>query len=29
LLALPETLSGWVTQQPLEPIYLRGPVAAK
>ena len=29
LLALPETLSGWVTQQPLEPIYLREPVAAK
>lgn len=29
LLALPETLSGWVKEQPLEPIYLRGPVAAK
>ncbi len=29
LLALPKTLSGWVTGQPLEPIYLRGPVAAK
>jgi tRNA threonylcarbamoyladenosine biosynthesis protein TsaB len=29
LLALPENLSGWVTQQPLEPIYLREPVAAK
>jgi tRNA threonylcarbamoyladenosine biosynthesis protein TsaB len=29
LLALPEDLSGWVTQQPLEPIYLREPVAAK
>jgi tRNA threonylcarbamoyl adenosine modification protein YeaZ len=29
LLALPDTLSGWVTQQPLEPIYLREPVAAK
>jgi tRNA threonylcarbamoyladenosine biosynthesis protein TsaB len=29
LLALPETLPGWVTGQPLEPIYLRGPVAAK
>ena len=29
LLALPESLSGWVTQQPLEPIYLREPVAAK
>ena len=28
LLALPESLPGWVTQQPLEPIYLRGPVAA-
>jgi tRNA threonylcarbamoyladenosine biosynthesis protein TsaB len=29
LLALPESISGWVTQQPLEPIYLREPVAAK
>lgn len=29
LLMLPETLSGWVTQPPLEPIYLREPVAAK
>jgi tRNA threonylcarbamoyl adenosine modification protein YeaZ len=29
LLALPDSLPGWVTQQPLEPIYLRGPVAAK
>jgi len=29
LLALPESLPGWVTQQPLEPIYLREPVAAK
>jgi len=29
LLGLPESLSGWVTQQPLEPIYLREPVAAK
>ncbi len=29
LLALPENLSGWVTEQPLEPIYLREPVAAK
>ena len=29
LLALPDTLPGWVTQQPLEPIYLREPVAAK
>ncbi len=29
LLALPETLSGWVTQPPIEPIYLREPVAAK
>jgi tRNA threonylcarbamoyladenosine biosynthesis protein TsaB len=28
-LALPETLSGWVKRQPLEPIYLREPVAAK
>ena len=29
LLALPESLSGWVKDQPLEPIYLREPVAAK
>jgi len=29
LLALPESLSGWVTRQPLEPIYLREAVAAK
>ena len=29
LLALPDSLSGWVTRQPLEPIYLREPVAAK
>ncbi len=29
LLALPDSTSGWVTQQPLEPIYLREPVAAK
>src|ERR1700677_83324 len=29
LLALPDSLSGWVTQQPLEPIYLREPVAAQ
>ena len=29
LLALPDSLSGWVTKQPLEPIYLREPVAAK
>jgi tRNA threonylcarbamoyl adenosine modification protein YeaZ len=29
LLGLPENLSGWVTQQPIEPIYLREPVAAK
>jgi tRNA threonylcarbamoyladenosine biosynthesis protein TsaB len=29
LLMLPDSLSGWVTQQPLEPIYLREPVAAK
>ncbi|HEX4139257.1 MAG TPA: tRNA (adenosine(37)-N6)-threonylcarbamoyltransferase complex dimerization subunit type 1 TsaB [Candidatus Methylacidiphilales bacterium] len=28
-LALPDTLSAWVKAQPLEPIYLRGPVAAK
>ena len=29
LLALPDTLPGWVTAQPLEPIYLREPVAPK
>jgi tRNA threonylcarbamoyl adenosine modification protein YeaZ len=29
LLALPESFPGWVTGQPLEPIYLRGPVAVK
>ncbi|HUB66438.1 MAG TPA: tRNA (adenosine(37)-N6)-threonylcarbamoyltransferase complex dimerization subunit type 1 TsaB [Candidatus Methylacidiphilales bacterium] len=29
LLALPDTLVGWVKNQPLEPIYLREPVAAK
>jgi tRNA threonylcarbamoyladenosine biosynthesis protein TsaB len=29
LLALPDSLPGWVTQQPLEPIYLREAVAAK
>jgi tRNA threonylcarbamoyl adenosine modification protein YeaZ len=28
-LALPEKLPGWVKRQPLEPIYLREPVAAK
>jgi tRNA threonylcarbamoyl adenosine modification protein YeaZ len=28
-LALPDSLPGWVTSQPLEPIYLREPVAAK
>jgi len=28
LLALPETLPGWVTGPLIEPIYLRGPVAA-
>jgi tRNA threonylcarbamoyl adenosine modification protein YeaZ len=28
-LALPDTLPGWVKRQPLEPIYLREPVAAK
>lgn len=28
-LALPDDLPGWVTSQPLEPIYLREPVAAK
>jgi tRNA threonylcarbamoyladenosine biosynthesis protein TsaB len=28
-LALPDSLPGWVKDQPLEPIYLRGPVAAK
>jgi tRNA threonylcarbamoyladenosine biosynthesis protein TsaB len=29
LLALPDTLPGWVKDQPLEPIYLREPVATK
>jgi tRNA A37 threonylcarbamoyladenosine modification protein TsaB len=29
LLTLPDSLPGWQTQQPLEPIYLREPVAAK
>jgi tRNA threonylcarbamoyl adenosine modification protein YeaZ len=29
LLALPDSLPGWVTRQPLEPIYLREPVASK
>ncbi len=29
LLALPDSLPGWVTAQPLEPIYLREPVAAR
>ena len=29
LLALPPTLPGWVTEQPLEPIYLREPVVGK
>jgi tRNA threonylcarbamoyl adenosine modification protein YeaZ len=29
LLALPDSLPGWVTEPPLEPIYLRGPVATK
>jgi tRNA threonylcarbamoyl adenosine modification protein YeaZ len=29
LLALPPSLPGWVTEQPLEPIYLREPVASK
>jgi tRNA threonylcarbamoyl adenosine modification protein YeaZ len=29
LLTLPDNLPGWQTQQPLEPIYLREPVAAK
>ena len=28
-LALPEQFPGWVRRQPLEPIYLREPVAAK
>ena len=28
-LGLPENCPGWVTRLPLEPIYLRGPVAAK
>jgi tRNA threonylcarbamoyladenosine biosynthesis protein TsaB len=27
LLALPDSCPGWVTEQPLEPIYLREPVA--
>jgi tRNA threonylcarbamoyl adenosine modification protein YeaZ len=29
LLGLPDSLPGWVKDQPLEPIYLREPVAAK
>ena len=29
LLGLPDSLSDWVTEDKLEPIYLRGPVAAK
>ncbi len=29
LLALPENLPGWITTPPLEPIYLRAPVAGK
>lgn len=29
LLALPDSLPGWVKDQPLEPIYLREPVAGK
>jgi tRNA threonylcarbamoyladenosine biosynthesis protein TsaB len=29
LLQLPESLPGWITKQPLEPIYLREPVAGK
>ena len=29
LLSLPQNLPGWVTQPPLEPIYLRTPVEAK
>jgi tRNA threonylcarbamoyladenosine biosynthesis protein TsaB len=29
LLAVPESATGWVTKQPLEPIYLREPVVAK
>lgn len=29
LLMLPDSLPGWVKEQPLEPIYLREPVAAK
>src|SRR5271155_4961446 len=29
LLTLPDEISGWVTEQPLEPIYLRGPVATQ
>src|SRR5271168_3062493 len=28
-LTLPDEISGWVSQQPLEPIYLREPVAAQ
>jgi hypothetical protein len=28
-LALPDSLQGWVKDQPLEPIYLREPVAIK
>ena len=29
LLALPDSLSDWVTEDKLEPIYLREPVAPK
>jgi tRNA threonylcarbamoyl adenosine modification protein YeaZ len=29
LLSLPDTLPGWVRDRPIEPIYLRGPVAVK
>jgi len=29
LLQLPDSLPGWITTQPLEPIYLREPVAGK
>jgi tRNA threonylcarbamoyl adenosine modification protein YeaZ len=29
LLAVPDSAPGWVTKQPLEPIYLREPVAAQ
>ncbi|MCE0499750.1 MAG: tRNA (adenosine(37)-N6)-threonylcarbamoyltransferase complex dimerization subunit type 1 TsaB [Methylacidiphilales bacterium] len=29
MLALPDTLPGWVKDQPLEPIYLREPVATR